>query len=77
MGEDAEGAPSEAMFNTSSGSDLQMDVDNPQKHVTPFETYITYCITTKVNSIDANGFFFTSLHVKVAYSSDIHGYCIL
>jgi len=49
LGEDAEGAPSEAMFNTSSGSDLQMDVDNPQKHVTPFETYITYCITTKTS----------------------------
>lgn len=29
--------------------DLQVRVDNPQKHLDPFETYITFRVTTKVS----------------------------
>ena len=35
-------------FNPNDLRDLQVLLDQPQKHVTPFETYISYQITTKV-----------------------------
>jgi len=33
------------------GRDLQIRVDNPQKHLSTLETYITFRITSKVGSI--------------------------
>jgi len=37
-------------FQTDS-RDLQVKVDNPQKHLESLETYITFRITTRVNNI--------------------------
>lgn len=36
-------------FNPDDLRDLQVLLDQPQKHVTPFETYISYQVTTKVS----------------------------
>ena len=38
----------EGTFNPNDFRDLQILLDQPQKHVTPFETYISYQVTTKV-----------------------------
>jgi len=37
----------EETFNPSDTRDLQIILDQPQKHVTPFETYVSYSIATK------------------------------
>jgi len=37
-------------FNPNDLRDLQILLDQPQKHVTPFETYISYHVSTKVGS---------------------------
>ena len=39
----------EESFNPLDIRDLQILLDNPQKHVTPFETYVSYRVTTKVH----------------------------
>lgn len=39
----------EGAFNLGDLRDLQVLLDQPQKHVTPFETYISYRVSTKVN----------------------------
>jgi len=37
----------EETFNPSDNRDLQIILDQPQKHVTPFETYVSYSIATR------------------------------
>lgn len=39
----------ERTFNPNDLRDLQVVLDQPQKHVTSFETYISYRVSTKVH----------------------------
>lgn len=46
--EETTGDKMEGSFNPNDLRDLQVLLDQPQKHVTPFETYISYRVTCKV-----------------------------
>ena len=46
--EETTGDTMEGAFNPEDLRDLQVLVDNPQKHVNPWETYISYRVTCKV-----------------------------